>query len=150
MGAAPVGAEVSDDGQWWWDGEEWQPIGDDDQVEEGEPAFDFDDSGVRVDPEDSPVPSEGEMLKIGFTVWNTGTAPGTATVTLRIDDEETDVVWESRELEPGQWETPDGDGYVHDVPGQSEGEHVFEVFADPPGEGGGWTSNTIHVGSPEG
>ena len=88
-------------------------------------------------------------MKIAFTVVNTGTAAGTCRVTLRIDDQETDIYWDSHEIAPGGWQTPDGDGYVHDVPGQTEGDHMFEVFADPPGEYGGYTSNDINVGSPE-
>ena len=36
------------------------------------------------------------------------------------------------------------------VAGQSEGRHKFEVFADPPGPYGGWTSNEIDVGPREG
>lgn len=26
MSSAPEGAQLSDDGQWWWDGEAWQPV----------------------------------------------------------------------------------------------------------------------------
>jgi hypothetical protein len=163
--------QYSDDGQWWWDGEEWQPVdgadegggdesggdaggeddhGGDEPAEEPVPAFDFDNNGVRVSPEDSPVESEGEPLKIAFAVCNTGNATGSCRVTLWIDNEETEVYWDSPEIEPGQCATPDGDGYVHDVPAQTEGRHLFEVFADPPGEYGGYTSNEIDVGPPEG
>jgi hypothetical protein len=44
MTEAPEGAQRSDDGQWWWDGQDWQPIsqGGDDRtaarVEQGMPA----------------------------------------------------------------------------------------------------------------
>ncbi len=157
--------QYSDDGQWWWDGEQWQPVdgeadgdggevdsgdGGDQPAEEPAPAFDFDSNGVRVSPEDSPVESEGEPLKIAFAVVNTGTAAGSCRVTLWIDNEETDVYWDSPEIAPGDYAKPDGDGYVHDVPAQTEGRHTFEVFADPPGEYGGYTSNEINVGPPEG
>ena len=49
MTEAPEGAQLSDDGQWWWDGQDWQPVpqgdvpqsGDDRtaaRVEQGMPA----------------------------------------------------------------------------------------------------------------
>jgi len=38
------------------------------------------------------------------------------------------VTWDSPWLEPGQCAPPDGDGYVHHIPGQSEGSHDFEGF----------------------
>ena len=80
---------------------------------------------------------------------NTGTAAGSAHVTLWIDGSDSGIAWDSPQLEPGQCTAPD-DGYIHDIPGQSEGRHKFEVFADPPGPYGGWTSNEIDVGPPEG
>jgi len=161
MSNVPEDAILSDDGYWWWDGENWQPVegdgegegegGDDggDAEPAGEPVFEFDVGGVRVDAEDSPVPSEGEPLKIGFAVCNVGEAAGVATVTLEIDGQQTDVEWESPVVEPGFCATPDGDGYVHDVPAQSEGHHHFEAFVDPPGEYGS-TTNDVRIGSPEG
>ncbi len=27
MADVPEGAQLSEDGQWWWDGEQWQPVG---------------------------------------------------------------------------------------------------------------------------
>jgi hypothetical protein len=27
MTDVPEGAQLSEDGQWWWDGEQWQPVG---------------------------------------------------------------------------------------------------------------------------
>ena len=43
MAEVPEGAQLSDDGQWWWDGQDWQPVpqGDDRtaaRVEQGMPA----------------------------------------------------------------------------------------------------------------
>jgi hypothetical protein len=44
MTEVPEGAQLSDDGQWWWDGQDWQPNpqGGDDRtaarVEQGMPA----------------------------------------------------------------------------------------------------------------
>lgn len=26
MAEVPEGAQLSDDGQWWWDGQDWQPV----------------------------------------------------------------------------------------------------------------------------
>ena len=160
MSNVPENAQISDDGCWWWDGEDWQEILDgpaddapDDGVDggdEGEPAFDFDMGGLRVSPEDSPVESAGEPLKVAFGVCNVGTAGGVATMTLYIDgDEVTEVVWESEWIEAGFCSAPDGDGYVHGVPGLSEGEHLFEAWFDPPGPNEGYAQNTINVGPPE-
>lgn len=159
MSNVPEDAQISDDGRWWWDGNDWQEIVDDDadappdaptdEGDEGEPAFDFDVGGLRVSPEDSPVESAWEPLKVAFGVCNVGTAGGVATLTLFIDGQDTEVVWESEWIEAGFCSAPGGDGYVHDVPGQSEGEHVFEAWFDPPGPNEGYTQTTINVGPPE-
>ena len=163
MSNVPDGAQLSDDGQWWWDAqnETWQPVeggggsgdsgggGGGDAGEEGAPAFDFDNNGLLMSPENSPVESAGEPLKASFSVCNTGTAAGSAHVALWIDGSDSTIAWDSPKLEPGQCTAPEG-GYIHDIPGQSEGRHKFEVFADPPGPYGGWTSNEIDVGPPEG
>ena len=69
-------------------------------------------------------------------------------VVLWIDGQDQNIAWDSPELQPGQCTAPN-DGYIHDIPGQTEGRHKFEVFADPPGPYGGWTSNEIDVGPPE-
>jgi hypothetical protein len=166
MSDVPEGAQISDDGQWWWDGENWQPIdpgggggwgdgggdgggGDGGGGEQPAPAFDFDNNGLLVSAENSPVYSEGEPLKVSFSVCNVGTGPGSAHVTLYIDGSDTGIVWDSPELQPGYCTAPD-DGYLHDVPAQTEGRHLFEIFADPAGPNGGRTSNDIDVGPPEG
>lgn len=116
----------------------------------GQAAFDFDGTGVRIDAESSPVPSAGEALKAAFAVCNSGTAAGTATVTIMVDGTDSGVTWESPLLEPGQCAAPDGDGYVHGIAGQSEGSHSFEAVADPAGPGGGSSgTNTIDVGPAE-
>jgi hypothetical protein len=113
-------------------------------------AFDFDTSGVRIDAEDSPVPSANEPLKAAFTVCNTGTAAGTAHVTIEVDGQDSGVSWDSPSLEPGDCASPDGDGYVHGIAGQSEGSHAFEAVATPAGPGGGRSGvNTIDIGPPE-
>ena len=112
MSNVPEGAQVSDDGQWWWDGTNWQPVeggdggggssssgsgssGSGDAGGGGEakaPAFDFDNNGLLMSPENSPVESAGEPLKASFSVCNTGTAAGTAHVTLWIDGSDSGLV----------------------------------------------------------
>jgi hypothetical protein len=118
--------------------------------EGGAAAFDFDGTGVRIDPESSPVPSADEPLKAAFAVCNTGTAPGSAHVTIEVDGQDSGVSWDSPPLDPGQCTAPDGDGYVHGIPGQSEGSHSFEAVADPAGPDGGRSGvNTIDIGPAE-
>ena len=113
-------------------------------------AFDFDGTGVRIDAEDSPVPSANEPLKAGFTVCNTGTAGGSAHVTIEVDGQDSGVSWDSPTLQPGECATPNGDGFVHGIAGQSEGSHRFEAVATPAGPGGGRSGvNTIDIGPPE-
>ncbi|HSH22480.1 MAG: hypothetical protein M3Q48_05600 [Actinomycetota bacterium] len=144
------GAQLSDDGQWWWDGSQWQPVdGEGDGGARGTAGFDFDVNGVRINAENSPVPSAGEELMAGFAVCNTGTAAGQCRVTIYVDGQDSGVTWESPSLEPGQCAAPDGDGYVHGIAAQSEGEHEFEAIADPPGNGGGRAVNTIMVEAAE-
>lgn len=59
MSNIPEGAQVSDDGQWWWDGTDWQPVegattdpatsgqsdqsGESEATEEGQPAAEMGD-----------------------------------------------------------------------------------------------------------
>lgn len=160
MSNVPEGAQLSDDGQWWWDeaNQTWNPVeggdsgyrdgGSGGPGEQGAPAFDFDQNGLLISPEHSPVESANEPLKASFSVCNTGTAAGSAHVTLWIDGTDSGISWDSPELQTGQCTAP-ADGYIHDIPGQTEGRHKFEVFADPPGPYGGWTSNEIDVGPPE-
>jgi len=129
----PDNAQLSEDGQWWWDetAQEWQPVEAQQQVA-GEPGFDFDENGLRIDAENGGVPSEGDELKAAFYLCNTGTAGGTAHVVIQVDGQDS-VEWDSPWLEPGECAAPDGDGYVHGIPPQSGGTHEFEGIADPPG-----------------
>jgi hypothetical protein len=153
MSNVPEGAELSEDGQWWWDADNqtWQQVegggGDSGGGDAGSPGFDF-VQGIRIDPVSMGTPSAGEELKAAFQVINTGTAGGQCVVTIYVDGSDSGVKWDSPWLEPGQDAVPDGDGYVAGIPGQSEGEHEFEGFADPPGQYGGRSgANKINVGS---
>ena len=111
MSNVPEGAQLSDDGQWWWDAEHerWKPVeggggavaGDAAAAatpRQGAPAFDFDNNGLLMSPENSPVESAGEPLKASFSVCNTGTAAGSAHVTLWIDGSDSGIAWDSPEL----------------------------------------------------
>lgn len=153
MSNVPEGAQLSEDGQWWWDGENWQPVegGEGGEGgEQGEAAFDFDGTGIRIDAENSPVPSAGEELKAGFAICNTGTAAGQCNVLFEIDGQDTGLYWQSPWLEPGQCSAPEGDGYFHGLPAQDEGRHDFEGVCDIPGPGGGRSGvNNIDVGPAE-
>ena len=111
-----------------------------------EAAFDFGDPGLLVSAENSPVPSEGEPLKVSFVVWNTGSGGGYTDVTVWVDGVDTGLYWTSPWLEPGQYASPE-DGYIHDVPAQTAGRHVFEVRAAPAGPGGGSTTNEVDISS---
>jgi hypothetical protein len=140
----PPGAQLSEDGQWWWDetAQDWRAVdqqggGGDPAAQPGQPGFDFDQNGVRIDAENGGVPSAGDELKAAFTVYNTGTAGGSAHVVIEVDGAASGVEWDSPWLEPGQGTAPDGDGYVHGIPAQSEGWHRFEAVATPAGHGGG-------------
>jgi hypothetical protein len=130
-------------------GNDQQPGGEE-PVDGGAAAFDFDGTGVRIDAENSPVPSAGEALKAAFTVCNRGTAAGTAHVTIKVDGQDSGVSWDSPVLQPRECAAPDGDGYVHGIPGQTEGFHDFEAVADPPGASGGSSgTNTVDIGPAE-
>jgi hypothetical protein len=139
----PPDARLSEDGQWWWDetAQDWRTVelqgGGGEATSQGQPGFDFDQNGVRIDAEDGGVPSAGDELKAAFTVYNTGTAAGNAHVVVDADGSDSGVEWDSPWLEPGQSASPDGDGYVHGIPAQSGGWHTFEAVATPPGQGGG-------------
>ena len=146
MPNVPDGAQLSDDGQWWWDGSNWQPVSGDGGGNTGTAAFDFDANGLRIDSESSPVPTANEALKAAFSVCNTGTAAGSAHVTFTIDGNDSGQSWDSPVLQPGTCASPDGDGYVHGLPAQSEGDHVFEGSATPAGSyAGGKATNTVKV-----
>jgi hypothetical protein len=65
MSNVPDGAQLSDDGQWWWDGEQWQP------VEGGSAAPGSGSSAAPPGDSDSEVTAE-ELQPVN----DTGTEPG--------------------------------------------------------------------------
>jgi hypothetical protein len=166
MSDVPDGAQLSEDGQWWWDGGQWQPVGgqgsgdggqgggqpggDEDGGQKGEPAFDFViNDHLGIEPESGEVATANAPLKAAFTVCNTGTAAGSAHVVIFVNGSDSGIVWDSPTVEPGQYATPDGDGSVKGIPGQSEGEHKFEMWVTPVGSGAVNTITTLEIGPPE-
>jgi hypothetical protein len=155
MADMPEGAQLSEDGHYWWDGYEWHAVsaevdGGGGGGDAGAAAFSFDPNGLRIDAENSPVPSANEALKATFTVINVGTAAGTCHVTIYVDGQDTGVTWDSGPLRPGDAQSPDGDGYVRGIAAQTEGRHKFEAYTDPPGPGdSGKASYEIDVRSAE-
>src|SRR5580765_5106683 len=102
MSDVPEGAQLSEDGRWWWDGSQWVAIGDGgdgagqdggqkDGREKGEPAFDFViNDHLGIEPE-SGTPTANQPLKAAFTVCNTGTAAGSAHVVIHVDGSDTGI-----------------------------------------------------------
>src|SRR5438046_1039963 len=105
MGGVPEGAQLSEDGQWWWDGTDWHPVGQQggggsdggtggDGGQQGTAEFAFDNNGVLVSPDDLDNPDNHVVLhhdagtKVSFAIWNVGQAAGSATVTVYVDDAE--------------------------------------------------------------
>src|SRR5947209_4626047 len=103
----PAGAQVSEDGQWWWDdtNQQWQAVqpGEADGQglaggtgggagggQGGAAAFSFTLGGVVnqigvSDEGGDPVPAADRDTKVSVTIFNVGTAAGTATVTVTVD-----------------------------------------------------------------
>src|SRR5262245_40267407 len=107
-------------------------------------AFDFGTTPLEISAEGSGAVRAAAPLKVSLFVCNTGTAPGRAHVALWIDGGDSGLSYDSPVLAPEQC-TPADDAYIRGIPGQSAGLHKFEVFADPPGPYGGWTSNEIEI-----
>ncbi|HEX9258127.1 MAG TPA: hypothetical protein VF855_01220 [Acidimicrobiales bacterium] len=159
MSNVPEGAPMSDDGQYWWDEESgvWISV----NVDGGSTGSDggsgdgpqgsarFAIRDLRIDPVNSPTPSANEELKAGFQICNVGEVEGEADVAIYVDGTDTGATWHSASVPSGQCATPDGDGYVAGIPGQSEGEHKFEAWVFPGEPDYDSTSNTLNVGSPE-
>ncbi|HEY7628167.1 MAG TPA: hypothetical protein VH761_13920 [Ilumatobacteraceae bacterium] len=67
MSNVPEGAQLSEDGQWWWDGQQWQA------VEGGSGGAAPDSSGSGTPPSDSTSEVTAEELQ---PINDTGTEPG--------------------------------------------------------------------------
>jgi hypothetical protein len=150
----PAGAQVSEDGNWWWDGSAWKPVvpGEGDGGHEQPSAeFIFDTNGVWVEPDSTDNPDNHVVLhhdagtQVSFLVWNVGPGQGAATVTVSVDDQEVQT-WTSGEVAPNQSAGIDGDGFVHGCGRYPAGRHVFRVVVTPGHEGGGdSTTNEVDI-----
>jgi hypothetical protein len=156
MVTVPEGAQLSEDGQWWWDGAQWQSVGQDGGAAGGDTgadqataAFAFDTNGVLVSPDDTDNPDNHVVLhhdagtKVSFVVWNVGQAAGAATVTVYVDDQEVQS-WTSGSIAPGTSGGPD-DGYVRGCGRYPAGRHVFRVVVTPGQSGQDSTTNEVDI-----
>jgi hypothetical protein len=151
MTLMPHDAQVSDDGHWWWDGTEWQPVEPGQGNGGGQPVaeFAFDTNGVLVSPDDTDnpdhhvVPHHEAGTQVSFSVWNVGAGPGAATVTVYVDDVEVQT-WTSDEIQPG-WSAAPDDGFVHGCGRHPEGRHTFRVVVSPGQPGNDSTTNEIEI-----
>ncbi len=72
MSNVPEGAQLSDDGQWWWDGNDWQPVqGSADSSSSTAPAS---EAGIETWPE-NPDEWTNEQKEMFFTVTDQTTDP---------------------------------------------------------------------------
>ena len=151
----PQDAPRSDDGQWWWDGANWQPVSDAGGGQQGGQGsggdagaaeFAFDNNGliVQVDQSDNPdnhvVPHTNAGTEAVFTVCNTGTAPGTASVTIYVDDQQVQT-WTSGSIEAGQCQGANVSGCGR----YTAGSHTFRAIVTPGHAGNDDTSNSIDI-----
>ena len=91
-----------------------------------------DNPGLSVDPDDDDNPAGHAVLhsdagiKVGFTVFNMGTAAGQATVDIYVDGTWVKN-WTSSDIQPGlsEWTEVRGLGRY------PKGGHDFEVFVSP-------------------
>jgi hypothetical protein len=159
MAAVPEGAQLSEDGQWWWDGTQWQAVDQQDGGQDGggqggdagqaTAEFAFDNNGVLVSPDDLDNPDNHVVLhhdagtKVSFAIWNMGQAAGTATVTVYVDDQEVQT-WTSGSIAPGTSGGPD-DGYIHGCGRYPAGQHVFRVVVTPGHSGQDSTTNSVDI-----
>jgi hypothetical protein len=150
----PEGAQLSEDGNWWWDGSDWKPVagGEGDGGSDKPSAeFIFDTNGVWVEPDSTDNPDNHVILhhdagtQVNFIVWNVGAGAGSATVTVYVDDQEVQT-WMSGEVEPRGSAGVDGDGFVHSCGRYPAGRHVFRVVVTPGHSGGGdSTTNEVDI-----
>jgi hypothetical protein len=148
MTVMPPDAQVSEDGNWWWDGDDWQPVTPG-EAEQPVADFAFDQQGVLVSLDETDNPDNHVVLhheagtQVSFSVWNVGTGPGVATVTVYVDDVEVQT-WISGEIPAGMSAAPD-DGYVHGCGRHPEGRHVFRVLVSPGQYGYDSTTNEVDI-----
>lgn len=153
MSDIPQDAPRSEDGQWWWDGAQWQPVSAGGQQggqtgggDAGAAAFGFDNNGliVQVDQSDNPdnhvVLNENAGTEAVFTVCNMGTAAGTATVTIYVDDQQVQT-WTSGQIEAGQCEGANVSGCGR----HPAGSHTFRAVVTPGHSGNDDVSNTVDI-----
>ncbi len=60
MTQVPSGAQLSDDGQWWWDGSQWQPV----------PAPGAAAPAAAADPAAAPAQAAGQLSDDGQWQWD--------------------------------------------------------------------------------
>lgn len=156
MSGVPEGAQLSEDGYYWWDGAAWQPVnqhgadggaGDGDA---GQQTAEFAiESGLFVSPDDLDNPDNHVVLhhdagtKVSFTLRNYGHGAGSATVTVYVDDQQVQT-WTSGSIEAGAAGGPD-DGYVHGCGRYATGQHVFRIVVTPGVSGHDSTTNTVDI-----
>jgi hypothetical protein len=161
MGQIPPDAQRSDDGQWWWDGSQWQPMQGGNQnafasagSQEGAGAsgdagtaqFGFDNNGliVQVDQSDNPdnhvVLNANAGTEAVFTVCNMGTASGTATVTIYVDDQQVQT-WTSGDIAAGQCEGANVSGCGR----HPAGSHTFRAVVTPGHSGNDEATNSVDI-----
>jgi hypothetical protein len=142
----PAGAQLSEDGQWWWDdsGQQWQPVAGAGDAsggqggQQGAAAFSFSDHGIVdqigvSDEAGDPVVAADRDTKVSVTIFNVGTAPGTAVVTVTVDGNDVQT-WQSDEVQPGHQAMPP-DGFIHNCGAYPAGSHDFAARVEPGQQG---------------
>jgi hypothetical protein len=158
----PQDAPRSEDGQWWWDGAQWQPVTDAGQGQQqgGQPGggggtpgdagaaeFGFDNNGLIVQVDQSDNPDNHVVLHVDagteavFTVCNMGPAQGTATVTIHVDDQQVQT-WTSGTVAAGQCEGANVSGCGR----YGAGSHTVRAIVTPGHPGNDDTTNTVDIG----
>ena len=160
--ASPSSGQLSDDGQWQWDGSQWQPVqaGNQNALATGGTAggaggaagdagaaeFGFDNNGliVQVDQSDNPdnhvVLNANAGTEAVFTVCNMGTASGTATVTIYVDDQQVQT-WTSGDIPAGQCEGANVSGCGR----HPAGSHTFRAVVTPGHSGNDEATNNVDI-----
>ncbi|HUZ69158.1 MAG TPA: hypothetical protein VMU65_05550 [Candidatus Saccharimonadales bacterium] len=172
--ATPASGQLSDDGQWQWDGSQWQPVQAGNQNalasggsqgsagtagdaggsqgsggtggDAGAAEFGFDNNGliVQVDQSDNPdnhvVLNANAGTEAVFTVCNMGSASGTATVTIYVDDQQVQT-WTSGDIAAGQCEGANVSGCGR----HPAGSHTFRAVVTPGHSGNDEATNSVDI-----